>query len=376
MVQYCHIDNPFDPQEAGGGTEGGVTNDGVPPATDPMCREQNALQGRMTSPTNLPLKDVNRPYLTCMDSRVGYAAISAPGGDMGQFILGLGAAEYIIGYSFTPDDILHFFQQYVEAMGGGGPSSDHGKGYFSMCTDTIAHTTWFTTSKITGPSLLMQKWNPLDTNGRRRLLKQCALPEHVGDTLLKAMVTSEDGEKEWGVRKEVTESAIRAFYAIWFDPFNSLREHLLLPILSGEQKPSAVVNVESPEICHPLSPLVVQKIHTVTPTPGADLLQNGGEKDGNADPPAAAMFLLETKKREKRERKERKERKEKRGGRTRTRTKKESSLFLETKEEVSSSEAGVDERTNVGVDPIGDGGQILVHHYLAAVMYRRELCQL
>ena len=62
----------------------------MPPATDPMCREQNALQGRMTQPTNLPIKDVNRHYLTCMDSRVGYAAISAPGGDMGQFILGLG----------------------------------------------------------------------------------------------------------------------------------------------------------------------------------------------------------------------------------------------------------------------------------------------
>ena len=76
-------------------------------------------------------------------------------------------------------------------------------------------------------------------------------------------------------------------------------------------------------------------------------------------------------KREKR-RKEKKEKKEKKEGRTRT---KKESLFLETKEEVSSSEAGVDERTNVGVDPIGDGGQILVHHYLAAVMYRREMCQ-
>ena len=77
-------DNPYDP------SSGEKGQDNVPPATDPMCREQNALQGRMTQPTNLPMKDVNRHYLTCMDSRVGYAAISAPGGDMGQFILGLG----------------------------------------------------------------------------------------------------------------------------------------------------------------------------------------------------------------------------------------------------------------------------------------------
>ena len=81
---FLKRDNPYDP------SSGEKGQDNVPPATDPMCREQNALQGRMTQPTNLPMKDVNRHYLTCMDSRVGYAAISAPGGDMGQFILGLG----------------------------------------------------------------------------------------------------------------------------------------------------------------------------------------------------------------------------------------------------------------------------------------------
>ena len=43
----------------------------------------------------------------------------------------------------------------------------------------------------------MQKWNPLDTVGRRRLLQECASPEHVGDTLLKAFVTSENGVEEW-----------------------------------------------------------------------------------------------------------------------------------------------------------------------------------
>jgi hypothetical protein len=336
MVQYCHVDNPFNPQS------GDKNNDGVPPATDPMCREQNALQGRMTQPTNLPIKDVNLHYLTCMDSRVAYAGLSAPGGDMGQFILGLGAAEYIIGFPFTADDVLHFFQQYVEQMGSkinhpnwiqqpGQINNPSGKGYFSMCTDTTSHTAWFQASKITGPSLLMQKWNPLDTTGRRRLLQKCAEPEHVGDTLLKAFVTSENGMEEWGVRSEIAKAAIRAFYSVWFDPFNSSREHLLLPILQGEQAPSAVVNIESPEMCHPLSPLVVQKIHTVTPTAGSDLLKNGGEKDGGAE-----------------------------------------SSFLE--QGASESEAtSEDDRTNIGIDSIGDGSQILVHHYLAAAMYRRTM---
>ena len=360
MVQYCHVENPFDPQSGGAG------NDNVPQATDAMCREQNALQGRITQPTNLPIKDVNRHFISCMDSRVGYAAIAAPGGDMGQFILGLGAAEYIIGYPFTPDDVLHFFQQYIQTMGGNGDdvgfdqqginhytghhNSPEGKGYFNMCTDTASHTAWFAASKIEGQSLLMQKWNPLDTTGRRRLLKTCADPEHVGDTLLKAMVASENGEKEWGVRKEIAQATIRAFFAVWFDPFNSSREHLLLPVLAGEQKPSAVVNVESPEMCHPLTPLVVQKIHSVTPTPGKDLLTLGGEKDGGSE-----SALLEQN--------------------MKIKKLKRSSSSSMIKNQLSESEAVVDDRTNVGVDPIGDGTQILVHHYLAAQNYRRTLSQ-
>ena len=110
-------------------------------------------------------------------------------------------------------------------------------------------------------------------------------------------------------------------------------EHLLLPILAGDQKPSAVVNIESPEMCHPLTPLVVPKVHTVTPTAGSELFKSGGESDGGAESGA--------------------------------------SLFLQ--EGVSGSEGGIDERTNVGKDSIGDGAQILVHHYLAASMYRREM---
>ena len=107
----------------------------------------------------------------------------------------------------------------------------------------------------------------------------------------------------------------------------------MLPILAGDQKPSAVVNIESPEMCHPLTPLVVPKVHTVTPTAGSELFKSGGESDGGAESGA--------------------------------------SLFLQ--EGVSGSEGGIDERTNVGKDSIGDGAQILVHHYLAASMYRREM---
>merc|ERR1711871_357904 len=105
----------------------------------------------------------------------------------------------------------------------------------------------------------MNRWNPLDTWGRRRLLKEAVKPEHIGDATVRAMLESPETFK---MRKTVVEASILAFFSIWFDPFNSLREHLLLPVFQGEQKPEAVVNVESPAECHPLTPLIVPRIHT------------------------------------------------------------------------------------------------------------------
>ena len=344
MVQWCHVENALGPADEGR----------LPPATDPNCRENEALQGRLTLPSNLPLKNVDAHFLTCMDSRVGWAGISAPGGDMGQFILGLGAAEYIIGYPFSPDDVLHFFLQYVSQMGGPAPDWRHnaghdnnptGKGYFAMCTDEAAHEAWFKAAKVDGPSILTQRWNPLDTVGRRNLLKKAALPEHIGDVFLRSLVEAES-EKEYGVRKEIAAAAIRAYYAVWFDPFNSLRSHLLYPILGGEQKPSAVINIESPESCHPLSPLVVQKIHSSTPTAGSELLKIGGEKDGSE---AGSAFLeLQSQS-------------------------KAAARATSLRANVRAAATGDGDTGGEAGDKAGDGSQVLVHHYLAAANYRATL---
>lgn len=355
MVQWCHVENALGPADEGR----------LPPATDPNCRENEALQGRLTVPSNLPLKNVNAHYLSCMDSRVGWAGIAAPGGDMGQFILGLGAAEYIIGYPFSPDDVLHFFLQYLSQMGGPESASEKdeaghndnptGKGYFAMCTDEAAHVAWFKAAKVDGPSLLTQRWNPLDTVGRRNLLKKSAVPEHVGDVFLRSLVEAET-QTEFGVRKEIAEAAIRAYYSVWFDPFNALRSHLLYPILGGEQKPAAVVNIESPESCHPLSPLVVQKVHSSTPTAGGELLKMGGEKDGSE---AGAGFLeIDASSRV-------------RAAKAGVKKKSEATAGLRANARAGARGDG-DAGAEAG-DAVGDGAQVLVHHYLAAASYRASL---
>ena len=140
-----------------------------------------------------------------------------------------------------------------------------------------------------------------------------------------------EDEKSYKVRKGLVESAMLAFYAVYFDPFNKLREHLLFPVqASVKQAPTAVLNVETPFKCRPMSPLVVPKIHTVVPTLGEESLKSGK--------PAS---------------------------------------FLETDEEsragvLSSEGASEGSGSGSGVD-LAVGTEVLVYHFTAAADHRRML---
>jgi hypothetical protein len=272
--------------------QGGLPLTGMPIAPDPTCRMDNALQGRMTVPPNLPVKNVNSHYLSSMDSRAAYAILGSPGGDMGEFILGLAALEKLMGWGLSPTVVNDLLREYIGTMttrhrwnkdtkldrmsAPGYNNNPTEKPYFYMNTDMDAKTAWYKAAGIEGKNSF-EEWNPLDEKGRRRLLKLSTKPDHIGCPHLKLMV--EDGNK-YEVRKMVVESAIQSFLSIFYDPFDPLREHLLFPVLTGEKgKAMAVVNIQSPEHCHPLSPLVVPKLHTVSPSGAGDLLKIGGEKD-------------------------------------------------------------------------------------------------
>ena len=356
----------------GGGTDGEIDSTMSPDglgggAPDPICRKKGNLQGRITLPTNLPIKDVNRHYLSCMDSRSAYAVQGSPGGDLAEFIIVLDAIEKIIEgqetiqqrdrtkrgmgvardkgtltvngvrskfgfnmgsetlgadqviasngklsnsgpvdqFTHTPDDVSYLLRRFLMEMGEGRNAGGaqqrpdqglgeqnqkgvnqkghymhpYGKPYFYMHTDVDTKDKWFAAARVPEP------WNPLDDKGRRRILQQSAKPEHVGCTHLKYMIQE---AAKYKIRAKLVESAIQAFMAIFFDPFDPLRQHLLFPVLNGaKQKPAAVINVESPEGCHPLTPLVVPRIHTVHPdgagsiltTPSEGGIAAGGEGD-------------------------------------------------------------------------------------------------
>jgi len=253
--QYCQLTNPHFENEM----------DNLP-AIPNSCRQDNALQGVMMNPHNLPIRQVDHHFFSCMDGRAEYAILGTPGGDLGEFIRAIQAVEKLVYRFIDFDEVDSLLRRFLESM------SDAGRHYFAMCTDETSKKAMYEAAKVKEPL------NPLDADGRRRLLRVSAQPESVGSSHLKNMM---EGEETYEVRKAIVESAIQSFHAIYTDWFNPLRSRLLYVMLRGERKEEAVISVNSPEACHQRVPMIVPRLHTVFPTSGRDIF---GSEAGEAEP--------------------------------------------------------------------------------------------
>lgn len=176
------------------------------------CRQDDAVQGRMMNPFNLPLRDVESHYLSCSDGRSQYAVVGSPGGDAVEFIHGLNAMEKAIHMPLTPDGIDQLFKEFLEHM----PS--FGKQYFYMHTDAPAHEALHRAASVPDPP------NPLDADARRKLVRVAGEPEHVGCSHLRALL---EDESSFGVRRNLTEAVIQSFLGVYYNPFDKYRERLM-----------------------------------------------------------------------------------------------------------------------------------------------------
>ena len=183
-----------------------------------------------------PAHEDAKHFFSCMDSRAAYAGFGTPGGDAGELINVLNSIETIVGNPFTPDDVLNFFTQYLTEMG------QSGKNYFSMCSDKKAVEDWFKAANIEGSGPLLQRWNPLDTQVGGGCCSCPSTQSLWGASICKTCSNRLKNTK----RKGLVEGVISAFYSIYFNPFNSLRQHLLFPVMDGASSPSAVLNIQSP----------------------------------------------------------------------------------------------------------------------------------
>eukprot|EP00753_Platysulcus_tardus_P021317 PLAT8819.1.p1 GENE.PLAT8819.1~~PLAT8819.1.p1 ORF type:complete len:440 (+),score=213.43 PLAT8819.1:22-1341(+) len=226
------------------------SDDQLPPPPG-NCREWGSAQAQLMRPQNVVVKNVGTHYLSCTDSRAEYAVLGTPGGDLGEFILGLAAVEEALHHPLPPDGVLSVLNNYLSAMSGWG------KSYFYMHTDGEAENAWYQAASVVRP------WNPLDADGRLRLVKASSVPDHIGCSHLRALV--EEGD-DYGVRPSLAASAIEAFVNVYFDIFSPHRQHLMFVTLHGDAQPDAVFNVYSSEVCKDYAAVVVPRIHSASPS--------------------------------------------------------------------------------------------------------------
>jgi hypothetical protein len=93
--------------------------------------------------------DVRRHFWSCVDARSTYAVLGTPGGDFGEWLLAMAAAEKLNpAHKFTMEEVNSLFQEFLYRMEGigrhyfylhTGPATTHTAGSALTALLTAAH---------------------------------------------------------------------------------------------------------------------------------------------------------------------------------------------------------------------------------------------
>jgi len=188
--------------------------------------------------------EVTRSSFSCLDGRITEEALGAPGGDAGEFVLGLIVYEDITGKQLSEEEVQSTLEKYLECM---GPS------YFYMCTDAdsvdhIEKELAVEDIEILSPQESLQE----------DILEVIDEPSNIGDLHLRLLIEYPD---LYSVNSEVVNYFIKAFYKILWDKENPLSELLYLEVLEGSHKETAFLEITTNKEClnEQVAPLVLPK---------------------------------------------------------------------------------------------------------------------
>lgn len=171
---------------------------------------------------------------SCVDGREQTGVISTAGGNAGEFVLAVQAAEELAGTTLTDEQIHTFFTEYLQHFG-----------RFYMHTDghalhhlgeVLAGDAEFAQVNAHLEDSLKQLLSSPPEHLRAALLEHLTNPDTMGCGHLKLMI--KDSE-EYGVRPEIVQAMVRAYYTeLWNQ--NPALEYVILP---GDHEEGAVVLV-------------------------------------------------------------------------------------------------------------------------------------
>jgi rhodanese-related sulfurtransferase len=172
----------------------------------------------------------------CVDGRDDSSVVGTPGGDAGEFMLGLGAVERVLGRPLTRAVVTKLLRRRLDTFG-----------QFYMHTDIAAGNRFIASLRAdsrltqsigsTYEALEWRKWlsePPLEA--RTHLLEHFTNPSHMGCGHLRLMLTNPD---QYEVRSALVEDFLKAFYSTRWAGAPEM-ENVVLP---GGHQEGAVVNV-------------------------------------------------------------------------------------------------------------------------------------
>ena len=193
----------------------------------------------------IPYSKIEDYSFFCLDGRNKKIGIATPGGDAGEFLLGLDVYEnLLVGKLLGYEEVKILLTSYLKFMK---------QPTFKMCTDNKAIDFIKNELGIEGFNI---------ENPKSQIIKQVegiiVNPDAIGDSHLKLITRYSE---KYMIRKELISHFFRSFYNILWDKVSDLYTKLELTVLNGDNDESAFIEVRLEKDClaEKIAPLIPNK---------------------------------------------------------------------------------------------------------------------
>ena len=157
----------------------------------------------------------NSGEISCIDGRHSHCVVGAPGGNIGEMILMLSAAERLNDDIFTPEQLEQLLANYASTFGRFYMHTDsHAVQQLmkSLTRDNFFHS-WL--SKFDGDTqAFFNGLLELDKQHADRVLQYLLMPKHVGCGHLKLLIQESDN---YQVRPQLVLNTVASFFSLDVD---------------------------------------------------------------------------------------------------------------------------------------------------------------
>ena len=191
------------------------------------------ISAKLSSAGNYTYARVTHTSFRCLDGRITDPILGTPGGDAGEFVLGLLVYEDMSGKELDLESVETYLHEYLRCM-------DATKLY--MCTDDHAISHIEKELAIENLDIFSPRPSIKD-----QVLNAVSEPENVGDSHLRLMLQYPD---LYSINPKVVQNFLKAFYKLLWDDENALSDTLYLEVLPGNHNETAFLDVRTNEECN------------------------------------------------------------------------------------------------------------------------------